>query len=124
MSEAAERAKILSEYDERMLVCRQGQHRWPSYDTWHWKVTLGLKRRPIEYRLDLMCEVCGKIAHDTIDANSGDRKRTYTDPKVPEGHQGYRIPAHLDVTRSDLRLEMLHRFATKAEVVPAKGRAS
>lgn len=120
MANQAERNKIIADYDERMLICRQGQHRWPPYTSWKWKVTLGLKRRPLAYRLDLECEICGKVAHDTIDANTGDKKRTYTDPKPPEGHPGYRIPRELDVTRADLRLEMLHRFARDAEPIQSK----
>lgn len=112
--------KILADYDERFLVCRQGQHRWPPYTEWHWKVTMGLRRRPIEYRLDLTCEICGKIAHDRINASTGEKTRTYTDPPVPPGHQGYRIPSDADVARSDLRLEMLHRLAKDAEPVEAQ----
>jgi len=120
LTTAPSKSKILAEYDEKMLVCRQGQHRWPPYTTWHWKVTTGLRRKPIEYRLDLECEICGKVAHDRINATTGEKTRTYTDPPVPEGHPGYRIPRDADVTRTDLRLEMLHRFASQAEVVEAK----
>lgn len=114
------KSTILAEYPVQFVVCRQGQHRWPPFNQWHWRVTLGFRKKPLEYRVDLTCEICGKTAHDKIDANTGEKTRTYTDPPVPEGTQGYRIPADADVSRSDLRLEMLHRLASQAEVEPVK----
>lgn len=110
MSDSAARKKILHDYNLRQVICRQGQHRWPSFDTWHWKVTLGLHRKPMEYRLTMMCENCGTIAVDKIDANTGEKTRTYRWP------EGYRIPSEADISRTDLRLEMLSRLASKAEV--------
>lgn len=117
LSSLPNKSKILHDYPTRFIACRQGQHRWPPYTTWHWKVTVNLKREPIEYRLDLECEICGKLAHDVIDAKSGEKSRHYTDPRVPKGQQGYHIPSDADVSRTDLRLELLHRTANVAEVV-------
>lgn len=108
------KTKIVSDYNERFVICRQGQHRWPPYSQWHWRVTMGLRRKPIEYRLDLTCETCGTVARDVIDANTGEKRRAY---KWPEG---YRIPSDADVSRTDLRLEMLHRLAKNAELEPVK----
>lgn len=119
LTEAPNKSKILHDYPTKFIACRQGQHRWPPYTEWHWKVTVNLKRQPVEYRLDLVCEVCGKQAHDVINAKTGDKVRHYTDPKTPQGEQGYRIPADADVTRTDLRLELLHRMASTAEQVSA-----
>lgn len=103
------KTKIVHEYNEAFVICRQGQHRWPPYSQWHWRVTLGLRRRPVEYRLTLVCETCGTKALDTIDAHTGEKTRRYNWP------DGYRIPSDADVSRTDLRLEMLHRLAKNAE---------
>lgn len=111
---APDRTKIIHDYKERFVICRQGQHRWPPYDTWNWRVTLGFRRKPLQYRLDLQCETCGTVAKDVIDAHTGEKTRTYTWP------EGYRIPSDADVTRVDLRLEMLHRLAASATVEEAK----
>lgn len=107
------KAQIVHDYNERFVICRQGQHRWPPYSSWNWRVTLGLRRKPIEYRLNLVCETCGTMAIDVIDANNGDRRRSYRWP------DGYRIPSDADVSRTDLRLEMLTRLAKDAEVIEA-----
>lgn len=119
LTEAPNKSKILHDYPTKFIACRQGQHRWPPYTEWHWKVTVNLKRQPVEYRLDLECEVCGKQAHDVINAKTGEKSRHYTDPSVPKGEQGYHIPSDADVTRTDLRLELLHRMAATAELVSA-----
>lgn len=110
MSNSAARQKIVQDYDLRFVVCRQGQHRWPPFSEWHWRVTNGLRGKPIEYRLSLICEVCHTIATDKIDAHTGEKSRSYRWP------DGYRIPMEADVSRTDLRLEMLGRLASKAEV--------
>lgn len=112
-----DRTKIVHDYDVRFVICRQGQHRWPPFDQWNWRVTLGLRRKPVEYRLNLVCETCGTMAIDVIDAHTGDKRRSYRWP------DGYRIPSDADVSRTDLRLEMLNRLASKAEVIPAAEQA-
>jgi hypothetical protein len=104
-----DRELTVSGYREQYVACRSGQHRWPAYGSWHWKVTRGLRGRPLAYRVTLMCEICGCIAQDTIDAHTGDRSRSYRHP------EGYRIPAELEVSRSDLRLELVQRLAKNAE---------
>ena len=108
------KAAIVHDYKASFVFCRQGQHRWPPPSTWHWRVTLGLRRKPVEYRLDLVCETCGTVAKDVIDAHTGEKRRSYVWP------EGYRIPSEADVSRTDLRLEMLHRIEGAAEVVEKK----
>lgn len=104
-----DRDLIVGGYKVAFVACRSGQHRWPPYNTWHWKVTRGLRGKPLAYRTTLMCEICGMIAQDTIDAHNGDRSRSYRQP------DGYRIPRNADVSRSDLRLELINRIASDAE---------
>jgi hypothetical protein len=104
------KSNIVHGYNTRFVFCRQGQHRWPDPSTWNWRVTLGLRRKPLEYRLNLVCETCGTMAIDKIDAHTGEKTRTYRWP------DGYRIPSDADVSRVDLRLEMLHRIAGEAQV--------
>jgi len=101
--------KVVANYKADFVACRSGQHRWPHYSQWHWKVTRGLRGKPLAYRTTLVCEVCHMIATDTIDANNGDRQRAYRQP------EGYRIPKDADVSRSDLRLELINRVAKNAE---------
>jgi hypothetical protein len=115
MSSQSEHNKIVGGYKEAFVACRSGQHRWPPYNTWHWKVTRGLRGRPLYYRTTLVCEVCHMIASDTIDAHTGDRTRSYRQP------EGYRIPREAEVSRSDLRLELINRIARNAEEDPGKG---
>lgn len=102
-------SQIVGTYKENFVACRSGQHRWPPYNAWHWKVTRGLRGKPLAYRTTLMCDICGMIAQDTIDAHNGDRTRSYRQP------EGYRIPRDADVSRSDLRLELINRIAKDAE---------
>lgn len=118
MSSQPSKQTIVGNYNMNFVACRSGQHRWPPYQTWNWRVTRGLRRRPLHYKLTLVCEICGTRAIDTIDANTGDRSRSYRYP------EGYRIPRDADVSRSDLRLEMVHRFAATAEEEPSEAHAS
>lgn len=105
---APNKTKIVGGYKEQFVACRSGQHRWPPYTSWNWRVTRGLRGRPLAYRLTIMCEICGTLATDTIDAHTGDKNRTYRHP------EGYRIPREAEVSRSDLRLELVSRVAVNA----------
>lgn len=108
-SPTPDKGKIVTGYKEQFVACRSGQHRWPPYNSLRWRVTRGLRGKPVAYRVTQMCEVCHMLAMDTIDAHTGDRLRSYRQP------EGYRIPREADVSRSDLRLELINRFAADAE---------
>lgn len=102
---APEASQALTDYSERMLLCRESQHRWPDADQWHWSELRGWRRKVIHYKREMTCERCGMVGIDVIDAVTGTKEpRQYRQP------EGYRLGAHLDIERSDLRLEMVHRL--------------
>lgn len=109
----AEAKTTLQGYNERMLLCRENQHRWPDMNDWHWSELRGWRRKVIHYRREMTCERCGMVAVDIIDAVTGTKEpRTYKQP------EGYRISADLDIERSDLRLEMVRRFVKTQKNLP------
>jgi hypothetical protein len=106
-------AEALAQYNERMLVCRENQHRWPDVMDWHWEELRGWRRKVINYRRRMTCERCGMVAIDVIDASSGTKEaRTYRQP------DGYRMPRELQIERSDLRMEMIRRYVAPRTDLP------
>lgn len=110
---SAEAKRALADYNERMLLCRENQHRWPDADQWHWSELRGWRRKVIHYRREMVCERCGMVAIDVIDAATGTKEpRSYKQP------EGYRISADLEIERSDLRLEMVKRYVKTQKNLP------
>lgn len=107
----------LSHYPTEFLECREAKrHRTPAYNEWRWSVLKSVTGRPIEYTRTAQCLSCKAIVQDVIDATSGMKKRKITRPTLP---QVYRIPRDAGVTVYDLRLELMSRIATDAEVIVA-----
>jgi hypothetical protein len=113
-AQMAEPAFDLTKYPTEYLECREAmRHRLPANADWRWSVLKNTRGKILEYKRTTQCLSCQALITDVTYAD-GTKKRTVLRPTLP---MAYRIPRAAGVSVYDLRLELMSRFQTQAEVI-------